>query len=221
LNTTSQTKELIMHRGILFALTAIAVCLCASTGVRAAPVGTQGFADIGTPTAGGSPTGDIDTATSFTLGSLVTTSADTGFLTGMPTQSFGSVSFSLSSPTSLSFSSTAFGTFTSTSITEASNVAGAVAIYTLGNWTPGTFGGQTGGPFATSFTISFTQSPAHIGSISDSATFSVPPANVPGVAVAAVPEPASIVMGLTSLVICGGLCYRHRRRRSSPQIATA
>ncbi len=179
-----------------------------------APVGTQGFADIGTPLAGGSATGDINTATSFTIGNLVSTTSDTGVFSGMSSQVIGAVSFDTTSGTSLSFTNSAFGTFTSTSIDEYTNKAGTVAFYVLGTWTPGTYNNNnttyTSGPYDASFTISFTQTPPGSGnSISDSATFSVPPTGMPSV-----PEPASIVMGLTGLVI-GGLAYRRHRRQAS------
>jgi hypothetical protein len=187
-----------MHRGILFGLATLAVCLSLTTGAQAGSVNTQGFADIGTPTAN---TGDINTATSFTVGNLVSTTAQTGFFVGMATQTFGSVTFDTTSGTSLTFGNSVFGTFTSTSITEATNVAGSVAFYVLGNWTPGSQGGTAG---ESSFTISFTQTPAHTGSISDSGTFSIPPAAV-------VPEPSSVVMGLTGVAF-GVVIFRRRRR---------
>jgi hypothetical protein len=214
--------ELMMHRGTLFGLATLAVCLSLITNVQAAgPVATQSFADIGTTTAGGSASGDINTATSFTLGNLVTTSGNTGNLAGLPTQTFGAVSFNISTGTSLDFTSAAFGTFASTSITEATNVSGAVAFYVLGNYTITSSsyaatnpsgGGATPGTYPASFTISLTQTPATNGQISASATFSVPPAVNP------IPEPAGIVLGLTSLVMCG-TAYRFRRRRSSGNAA--
>jgi hypothetical protein len=131
-----------MHRGILFALATMAVCLSMTTVVQAAPlISTQAFADIGIPTAGGSSTGNINTATSFTIGSLTSTPANTGLFVGMPTQTFiSNIPFSLTSPTSLSFGNAVFGSFTSTSIVEATNIPGSIAIYALGNWTPGTYG---------------------------------------------------------------------------------
>jgi hypothetical protein len=204
-----------MYRGILFALATMAVCLSLTAGVQAAPVGAQAFADIGSPTAGGSTTGNINTAVAFTIGNMISTSNSTGIFVGMPTQTFGAVSFNTTMPTSLAFGNSVFGMFASTSFLEVNNTPGSIAIYVLGNWTPGTQGGQSGGPFASSFTITFNQTPPGAGgAISDSATFSVPPTTPPGV-----PEPASIVMGLTSLVLCGGV-YGCRSRRST-RIATA
>jgi len=183
---------------------------CAVGTAQAGPVGGQSFNDNGSPSVN---TGDINTATSFTIGDLITKTAvgqSSGVFVGMPLQDFGTTTFSLGTPTSLSFSSTAFGSFSSTSITEAIATPGALAIYVLGNYTPGTFVDGSGGgtpPFQASFTIVFTQTPAHTGVINDSATFAVPPAPPPGF----VPEPSTLVMGLTSVV--GGIFFHLRRRR--------
>lgn len=205
-----------MLRSFLLTLAATAILVCPTGTVFAGsvPVGTQGFADLGTPLAGGSATGDINTATSFTIGDLLSNTSGTGILAGMAKQDFGAVTFDTTSATSLTFGNSVFGTFASTNIDEYTNKAGTVAFYVTGTWKPGTYNNNdttfTSGPYTASFTISFTQTPAGAGgAISDSATFSVPPSGTPGV-----PEPASIVMGLTGLVI-GGLAYgRHRRQAS-------
>ncbi len=206
-----------MHRRLFLALAASAIFACPTSNLfagSASPVGTQGFADLGSPQAGGSTTGNINTATTFKIGDMFTTSSNTGIFSGLGSQNIGAVSFDTTSANSLSFTNTAFGTFTSTSIDEYTNKPGTVAFYVLGTWTPGTYNNNnttyTGGPYDASFTISFTQTPAGAGNaISDSATFSIPPSGNPSV-----PEPASIVMGLTGLVI-GGLAYRRHRRQAS------
>ena len=65
------------------------------------PTGSQGFADIGDPTANGSWTGNIETATAFVIGDAVSATSDTGLFAGMPMQTFGAVSFNSTMPTSL------------------------------------------------------------------------------------------------------------------------
>jgi hypothetical protein len=95
----------------------------------------------------------------------------------------------------------------STSIMQFDNTTpGSTSMYILGTYTGGTFDPGTSG--AASFTISWTQTPAGSGGISDSATLSIPPAPPPG----RIPEPATLVMGLTSVV--GGIFFHLRRRRS-------
>lgn len=189
---------------------ALSVSLFGSSAAWAGPIGTQGLADIGTPAAGGSPTGNINTATSFTIGELISTGANTGVFNGMPTQVFGSDTFTLGANGSFSITSAVFGTFTSTSIVEASNVPGVVGIYVLGEYTPGSYvTGFGSGPFLASVTLSFTQTPAGAGgSISDSGTFSVPAAPPPSAA----PEPASFVLlGLGAVGMVGYRRYRRAR----------
>ncbi|WP_147262960.1 hypothetical protein [Roseiarcus fermentans] len=158
---------------------AVAAALLGATALsaHAAVVGTQAFADLGSPTADGSTGGDLNTATQFTLGDLVTTTSQTGVFSGLSTI-IGPVAFNTSVADSLSFTNPEFGSFTSSKFTETINVPGAIAIFVLGEWTPGSFGGVTGGPYASGFTITLNQNPAHTGAISDSATFSVPPSGV-------------------------------------------
>jgi len=173
---------------------------------RAGVVGTQGFGDSGSPSVN---TGDINTATVFTIGDLVTTSASTGAFVGLPTQTFGPVTFDTTVATSFTFGDAAFGTFASTSISLATSVSGVVGYFILGSYTPGTF---VGGGAATpaSFTISFTQTPAHTGSISDSGTFSVPPSTPPGV-----PEPSSMLLGVIGIGIVSACRFARRRRKTA------
>jgi hypothetical protein len=176
---------------------------------RAGIMGTQGFADIGSPTTN---TGDINTATVFTLGDLVSTKSQTGAFVGMPSQDLGTATLNTAVPTSLTFGDSVFGSFSSTSITLASSVAGSVSYYVLGNYTPGTFAGG-GAAVSASFTLSFTQTPAGTGSISDSGTLAAPPAALGGGG-SAVPEPASLVMGLIGAGIFGA-SYLARRGSTS------
>ena len=172
--------------------------------MSAATVGTQGFADIGAPTGN---TGNINTSTTYALGLLLTTGSQSGDFAGMPTQIFGAETFDTAVPNSLSFGNAAFGSFTSTGFTEISNTPGSVAFYVLGNYTTGTYPlsqGASAGVAPASFTISFTQTPAGTGSISDSATFSIPPAPL------GTPEPASMVLMGSAMI---GLAMIRRRRK--------
>ncbi len=164
----------------------------AAGSAQAGVVATQAFVDFGVPSAN---TGNINTATSFTIGDLVSNIAHTGFLIGMPSQDFGSVTFSLSQPLSLDFGDAVFGSFASTSITETVNHAGTIFIVVDGNWMPGTYGGVADGSYLSSFSIAFTQTPPYNGVISNSATFSVPPATVP--------EPSTLVMMLAGFAVIG------------------
>ncbi len=138
-----------------------------------ATVGTQGFGNIGTTTVN---TGNINTATTFTLSNVRTTAAQTGYFVGVPTFSpTGSWSFTTTVGTSLSFSNSAFGTFQSSTITEESNTVSPGqqrTFYVLGTMTGGTQGPVTPSPVPASITISFTQSGQ---AISSSATLSIPP----------------------------------------------
>ena len=188
-----------------------AVLAVLASPARAAPitVGSQAFADIGSATA--SPTGNINTATSFTLGNLLSTGGQTGVFSGMTTQIFGAVPFDILVPNSLSFTTATFGTFLSTSFTEQSNVSGSRSFLVLGTYTAGTYVGSTNpSPADASLTISFTQTPAATGSISSSATLSIPPV--------AVPEPSTIM--LASIGIGGVIVLdAQRRKRIRRQLA--
>ena len=164
-------------------LGAVALCTLTVAG-RASTINSQAFSDIGATKAS---TGDILTATTFTLGNLVTTAGELGVFVGMPTQIFGMVTLDTTSTTALTLSSAVFGTFTSTSIMNlGSTIGGAGATQAFdfkGEWTPGTFSGfsgLTGGPLPADLTISFTQTPAHSGVISASITFAVTPVPEPG-----------------------------------------
>lgn len=164
---------------------------------------TLGFSDNGVPSA---DTGDITTATTLTIGSLHSTPTGTNGFSGFVPEDFGQKSFSTTTGpnASLTFGdgpSGLFGTFTSTDLSIASKTATSITFYVLGNYVPGTYAPNLSG--AASMTISFTQTDG--GAISDSSTFSVPPAPTP--------EPAGLVMGLTSIALSGLILLRRRRRR--------
>jgi hypothetical protein len=184
---------------------ALAAALLAGTcfGAGAATIGSQGFGDIAGPLADGSPTGDINTATSFTIGDLYSNLSQDGIFSGMPGQDLGSVSFSTQSGASMTFGNSVFGTFQSTSMTVGATDRGIVSFNVMGDWTPGVQGGLAGRREA-SFTFSLTQTQAHTGSLSFSGTFSTTDNLV-------VPEPSTWAMtlaGFVGLGIAGSLASR-------------
>lgn len=171
--------------------------------VAGTSTGSQGFADIGTPSTN---SGNINTGTSFTIGNMISTGASLGYFTGLSTQILGPVTFNSTVGTSLSFGNATLGTFTSTSITEQTNTAGERSFYVLGSFSAGTFNpALVPSPAPASLTIGFTQSPAGTGAISDSATLSIPPA--------AVPEPSTIVLATVGIAAA---VATHRMRRRGP-----
>src|SRR5215469_8778835 len=101
-----------------FGVSAVAMCLFLITGVQAGPipVGTQGFADLGTTLANSSATGNINTATSFTIADWISNNNNNGVLAGMPPQFFGSFSFDITNPASITFGNSVFGTFMATAL---------------------------------------------------------------------------------------------------------
>jgi hypothetical protein len=185
-----------------------AVILASGFGTaQAAAVGTQGFADIGSPTV---DTGNINSATVFNIGDMVSTGSQMGVFVGMPTQNVGPFSFNDTVGSSMTFGDGVFGTFSSTSILEYANSPGSVSFYVVGSWTPGSYVGGLPGP--ASFNLNFNQNPAGTGSISDSGTFSIPPTGVPGV-----PEPSSLTLALTA--VAGAGLFSLARRRWSRKAA--
>ncbi len=174
------------------------VTLVSGFGISAqAQVGSISFSDIGTTTA--SPSGDINTATSYTLGEVINNSDGTGVFAGLGSQLFGSVTFSPQTANSFNFSNPVFGSFASTSIYVVSQAAGTITYNILGTYNSGSFDGGTIVNDPASYTLNFNQNPPSTGSIGDSATFSIPP----------VPEPGSVAllgMGVGAVLV-------HLRRR--------
>jgi len=187
-------------------LVAFAATLLLLTGSQsqAAFMGTLTFADTGSPTAN---TGNINTATSFTLGNVASISG-TGEFAGFPLlTSFGSQTITTSGTGGLVLNNASFGNFTSQSVTLVTGAPGAISYNYVGLYNSGTFApGATN--VAASFTISFTQTPASTGAISDSASFSIPPFTVVGV-----PEPASFAM--VAIGLGGIFAVRRFRRRAA------
>jgi len=171
--------------------------------VARAQTGTLGLVDITTPTV--SPGTDINGATTYSIGDLASFSNESGFLTGLPSQNYGAVSFQPAVGSSFSFGSAMFGTFTSTAITLETSTAGFQSMHILGDYSSGSFDNHAVVNDSASVDLSFAQNPIATGGISDSAVFSVP--------ATVIPEPTSLAMvgvGVGTLSLRVGL----RRRQA-------
>jgi hypothetical protein len=134
-----------------------------------ATAGSQGMIDLGSPNA--QPGNDINTATTFTVGNLITTGSSSGYFAGLTTQVLGPVTFNTGVGTSMSFGNATLGSFASTSITPQTNTPGERSFLIRGNFTAGAFNpALTPNPAPTVLRISFTQVLGGVGAISSSAT---------------------------------------------------
>ena len=160
-------------------------------------IGTQGFGGNGAPTVN---TGDIDTATIFTIGNFATNNSQSGIFLTMPNYNLGAITFNQNVGTSFTFTNAAFGSFTSSSITVSASGPGFTNFDILGQFTQGT---SPSGNGPAELALSFTQTPAGLGgAISDSGTLAV--------FSAAVPEPSTFaLLGLGAI----GLALSAARRR--------
>jgi len=200
-------------------MVALATTLLLLVGAKseAAFIGSQGFNDQGQPLAGstatnGTANGNINTATWLTVGDLNTTLASTGVFAGIGKNiDLGMVTFSTANGANTTFTFSdptgKFGSFTSSTVTSVLSGTGVRSFLIVGLFTPGNYAGYGGvtSPQAASVTISFTQTPAGNGSISDSASLAVPPSGT-------VPEPASFAMVVIGF---GGVFAARRFRRRS------
>ena len=186
---------------------ALATLLCQGTTVLAGMV--TGTIAIGVADAATTPHDNINTDTVFTLPTVFASGTGTGDFTVFSFPALlGSAVLTTTTPRTFSFGSTAFGFFHGQSI--ASQLSGSLTegFLILGRFTPGTSEPGTTANSA-SFTISFTQNGGPGTVISASGTL-----NVPAPAFGSVPEPASLVLGL-SAVAGGGLFQAVRRRKQT------
>ena len=157
-----------------------------------ASVSSVGF-DLTTPNmAAADPTGNINSATSFTLQNMGSTNNTSGFFDGLPPQDFGVVSFSPGVGGSLIIRSPAFGIFVSSAFTTVVNTSGFLNLLVDGSWTEGSFRTSTSSSPA-EVRIGLTQTPPSDGQISFSGTMSTTPVSV-------VPEPSAAWLFCTGII---------------------
>ena len=163
-----------------------------------ATVSSIGF-DLTDPNlATASPTGNINSATVFTLNDLGSTNNTSGFFVGLPPQDFGTVSFAPGIGKSLIIRSPAFGIFVSNAFTTIVNNSGFLNLLVAGNWTEGSFRTPTIVSPA-EVRIGLTQTPPTTGQISFSGTMSIMPTTV-------VPEPSTVWLffsGIVGVILAG------------------
>ena len=203
MNRLSSISKCVVLAGLMFA--------SASSAQADFVNGTQGLGENGTPTINAA---SLAAATSFTFGTINTSTAETGSFTTPGTSGLALTmkSLDLNNPSAFGFTGTAgtFGTFTASGapVIELSPSSPLVrSFYILGSFTSGSlFGAPTSN--TASLTVSFTQTGGAGTAISDSSTLSVPAAPLAGT----VPEPASVAM--LGLGLAGLAGYTARRRRA-------
>ncbi len=184
--------------------------LGSSSAEAATIMGDYGFAAFGVTT----DTGNITTATTFTMTPLIGGGGSNQFALVPPFVVPGSVTLNVPLAT-MSFSQSTWGSFAATSVVSSSFSPGVRNIILLGTYTP-TVGSipylngiQTAGP--ASITLAFTQNGGPNSFVTMSATLSSPPN------FATVPEPASMtLLGMGAIGMAFGA---YRRRRSQKQTA--
>ena len=183
-------------------LCCILAVLASSTAARAS-VSSIAFETPNLTQADAKPSGNINTATTFSLQDLTSTNNTAGVFAGLPIQDFGTVTFSPKSGMSLTIADGAVGTFKSTSFKVEENSAGFLNLLDQGVWTPGSFEKTVkncGGGCDSEMRINFTQTPPMEGQISFSGTLDITQP------VTVVPEPPTallFIFGGVGVVLAG------------------
>ena len=174
------------------------VALAAFAPAARASVSSIAFETPNLTQADAKPSGNINTATTFSLQDLTSTNNTAGVFLGLPIQDFGTVVFKRGNPTSLTISDAVFGTFRSVSSKITQNSPGFLNILDEGEFTPGTFENgvkNCGSGCDAELRISFTQTPPMEGQISFSGTMDITQP------ITVVPEPSSATLFVSGLAI--------------------
>lgn len=164
----------------LLVLLLAGVCVAQAFGSVTPVTGSIGFSTPNLSEANASPTGDINTATMFTLVDFSSTNNTSGIFAHLPIQDFGTVSFTPANGTSLTIMNALFGMFTSDTFTTVTNTNGFLNLIAQGEWASGSFNaGICKSGCDAEMRISLTQTPPMHGQISDSETLSTSFTQVP------------------------------------------
>lgn len=148
-------------------------------GLPPTPMGVLAFVSLGPDSA--NVTNNIQTATSYTLGAVLSTSENSGLFSVISQQNLGSISFTVGYPTSLSFGNAVMGYFNSTNIQRGVSTATSTEFIITGTWTPGSFCNSSsicpmrGGPFPAMIHMGMVQSGGIGAAIGVSFTFGAYP----------------------------------------------
>ena len=142
--------------------------------------------------------GDLSTTTMITATEFYTTGPGTNLYAGIPnftpfTAASGDIVLNLTNLSLTTFTNATYGSFVTNSVKIESQTASYLNVYILG-----TFGGAS-----SSLDLTVTD---NSGTIAVAAVLSTPPAPPP------IPEPASIILGMTGLVGCGLFVARQRSK---------